>query len=92
MGSSLISLILQFILEVFVVLCRLNTNKITKMRRRNVKGGSKMSWVVPEAPDPRKFANTSSYMLTKPAKTASKRATKMPKMPLDNLQKVLDLN
>jgi hypothetical protein len=91
MGSPLISLRLQFILEVFVVLYRLENHKLTKMRRINVKEESKMSWVVLEALDPRKFASTSSYLLTKPAKTASKRATKMPKMPLDNLQKVSDL-
>jgi len=38
-----------------------------------------MSWVVSKALGLRKFASTSSYLLTKPAKKASKRATKMPK-------------
>jgi hypothetical protein len=51
MGSPLISLRLQLILEVFVVLYRLKTNKLTKVRRINVKEGSKVSWVVPEVPD-----------------------------------------
>jgi hypothetical protein len=87
MGSPLIFLRSQFILEVFVVFDRLKANKLTKMRRRNKKEGSKMSWVVSEAPDLRKFSSTSSYLLTKPAKTASKRATKMLKMSLDNLEK-----
>jgi hypothetical protein len=46
------------------------------MRRRNDKGESKMSWVVPEAPDPRKFASTFSYLLSKPAKRTSKKSHK----------------
>jgi hypothetical protein len=76
MGSPLISLRLQFSLEVFVVLYRLKTNKLTKMRRLNVKEGRKMSWVVPKAPDQQKFSITSSYLLTKPAKTESKKSHK----------------